>query len=78
MIDLLNKIHPLRKCQTIPNKPCLYYHMGQCLAPCIKKVDEEEYQKIVEEITRFFNGDNESLVSSLRRKMKEDAAKLGF
>ena len=78
MIDLLNKIYPLRKCQTIPNKPCLYYHMGQCLAPCIKKVDEEEYQKIVEEITRFFNGDNESLISSLHAKMKEYASKLEF
>ena len=78
MIDLLNKIYPLRKCRTIPNKPCLYYHMGQCLAPCIQKVDETQYQKIVDDITRFFNGDNESLVSSLKAKMKEYASKLEF
>jgi len=78
MIDLLNKIYPLRKCRTIPNKPCLYYHMGQCLAPCIQKVDEAQYQKIVDDITRFFNGDNESLVSSLKAKMKEYASKLEF
>ena len=42
MIDLLNKIYPLRKCNNIPQKPCLYYHMGQCLAPCVNKIKEEQ------------------------------------
>jgi excinuclease ABC subunit C len=33
---LLNRLYPLRKCETLPKKACLYYHIGQCLAPCIK------------------------------------------
>ena len=45
VIDLLNKIYPLRKCKTLPNKPCLYYHLGQCLAPCINDIDEETFEK---------------------------------
>jgi excinuclease ABC subunit C len=78
MIDLLNKLYPLRKCRTIPEKPCLYYHLGQCLAPCIRKVPEAEYQKMVEEITRFLNGDTSSLLSKLRSEMKEASAALKF
>lgn len=78
MIDLLNKIYPLRKCQHIPNKPCLYYHLGQCLAPCIQKVEEKDYQEMVNGITRFFNGDVTDLTSSLKEKMKEASEKLEF
>ena len=42
MIDLLNKLFPLRKCRVLPSEPCLYYHLGQCLAPCIKKIEQED------------------------------------
>ena len=78
MIDLLNKIYPLRKCKTIPNKPCLYYHLGQCLAPCIRKVEPEEYKQMVSDITKFLNGDTESVTSQLKKKMKEYADKTEF
>ena len=78
MIDLLNKIYPLRKCKNIPNKPCLYYHLGQCLAPCIRKVQPEEYKQMVSDITRFLNGDTESVTSQLKKKMKEYADKMEF
>ncbi|MCR4698283.1 MAG: excinuclease ABC subunit UvrC [Bacilli bacterium] len=78
MIDLLNKIYPLRKCKTIPNKPCLYYHLGQCLAPCIRKVEPEEYKQMVGDITKFLNGDTESVTSQLKKKMKEYADKMEF
>jgi excinuclease ABC subunit C len=78
MIDLLNKIYPLRKCKTIPNKPCLYYHLGQCLAPCIRKVEPEEYKQMVSDITKFLNGDTESVTSQLKKKMKEYADKMEF
>ena len=78
MIDLLNKIYPLRKCKNIPNKPCLYYHLGQCLAPCIRKVQPEEYKQMVSDITKFLNGDTESVTSQLKKKMKEYADKMEF
>lgn len=78
MIDLLNKIYPLRKCQNIPDKPCLYYHMGQCLAPCIHKVSEENYQDMVNSITRFLNGDTSTILSDLKAKMKKYSDNLEF
>ena len=78
MIDLLNKIYPLRKCRTIPNKPCLYYHLGQCLAPCIQKLDEQKSKEMVTSITKFLNGDTQDTISQLKGKMKEYASNLEF
>ena len=78
MINLLNKIFPLRKCNVIPKKPCLYYHLGQCLGPCINKIEESSYKEIVSSITKLINGDSSSLVSSLTKKMKECSLNLDF
>lgn len=78
MIDILNKIYPLRKCKNIPTKPCLYYHMNQCLAPCINKIDENETDKIVESITKFLNNDTEEIVSKLKKQMKDASDNLDF
>ena len=41
IFKLLNRLYPLRKCNHIPKKPCLYYSLGQCLAPCIQTVEQE-------------------------------------
>ena len=49
-IDLCNKIYPLRKCNHIPTSACLYYHLGQCLAPCINEVSEEQEDEIRENV----------------------------
>lgn len=77
-IDLLNRIYSLRKCRNIPTKPCLYYHLGQCLAPCINKIKQEDYDKIVASITSFFKGDSNQIKNELTIKMKEAASKLEF
>lgn len=77
-INLLNKIYPLRKCKNIPSKPCLYYYLGQCLAPCINKINQEDYKKIVSGITKFLNGDVSEIIQELTIKMKESASKLEF
>src|SRR4051812_18271371 len=52
-IKLLDRLYPLRKCSTLPDRVCLYYHMGQCLAPCVKDVSEETNRIMVEEMTKF-------------------------
>ncbi len=77
-IDLLNKIFPLRKCKNLPLHPCLYYHRGECLAPCIKKVSDEEYQERVKKISRFLSGDTREMVSLLKGKRKKAAGDLNF
>ena len=75
--DLLNRIYPLRKCYRIPEKECLYYHMHQCLAPCINNAyfDYSEYKS---EISKFLNGDCDDVVRDLEKKMNEASANMDF
>lgn len=75
---LLNRLYPLRKCNHIPKKPCLYYSLGQCLAPCIQEVDVEIYNDIKKSITKLLNGDIKEKVSELTEKMKQASEQLNF
>ncbi len=77
-VDLLNRIYPLRKCQTLPKKGCLYYHIGQCLGPCVYPVPEEETSRIVEEIRQFLSGNTTYLLAKLNKKMVEHADKMEY
>lgn len=75
---LLDRIYPLRKCSTMPDRVCLYYHLDQCLAPCVNEVKEEEYKTMVDEITRFLNGGYEEIKQALTQKMNDAAEVLDF
>lgn len=75
---LLNRLYPLRKCNHIPKKPCLYYSLGQCLAPCIQEVDVEIYNDIKKSITKLLNGDIKEKVSELTEKMNQASEQLNF
>lgn len=77
-IDLLNKVFPLRKCKNIPLHPCLYYHRGECLAPCIQKVDEKKYEERVKQISRFLSGDTGDRISLLKARRKKAVDELNF
>ena len=66
---LLDRIYPLRKCQTLPDRVCLYYHLGQCLAPCVNEVKAETYKEMTDEITRFLNGGYTAIKKDLQKKM---------
>lgn len=77
-INLLNKIYPLRKCKNIPKKECLYYHLNMCLGPCINKIGKEDYNKIIEKITKFYNGDAGEVRRELVKKMNNLASELKF
>ena len=74
MISLLNKIFPLQKCRTLPSVPCLYYHLGQCLAPCINKIDEETHALIYSQIKSFLSGNNADVISQIKQKMESASA----
>ena len=79
MVDLLNKLYPLRKCKNIPKEACLYYHLGQCLAPCINKnIDSEIYNKTIEQIRSFLNGDNKKKYDEIKEKMFDASNKTKF
>lgn len=75
---LLDRLYPLRKCRTLPDKVCLYYHLGQCLAPCEYPVEASEYERMAGEITRFLNGGHAEIKKELQRKMEEAAEELQF
>ena len=77
-VKLLNKIYPLRKCDKLPKQECLYYHMGQCIAPCINNVTEDDYKDIILSIKRFLKGDISETVKKLEVYMMEASAKLEF
>lgn len=78
MIDLLNKIFPIRKCQTLPKETCLYYHMGQCLAPCINKIEESVFEELREEIKSFMRGNNDKQKAEIKNKMLVASENLEF
>lgn len=78
VVEILNRLYPLRKCKNMPKKECLYYHIGECLGYCIHDVNEEEINKMKEEIISFFNGNSEIIISKLEKKMQDCSDKLQF
>ena len=77
-IDLLNKVFPLRKCQNIPNSACLYYHLGQCLAPCINDISKEKEDELRESVKSFMRGNNSDIRNEMEKKMLEASNNLDF
>jgi excinuclease ABC subunit C len=75
---LLDRLYPLRKCSTLPDRVCLYYHMGQCLAPCVYKVTQEQNRQMVDEMSRFLRGGFKQIKEELLKKMLAAAENLDF
>ena len=75
---LLDRLYPLRKCSLSSKKPCLYYHLGQCLCPSVFEVDPQVYQEMVEEIKQFLNGGYTQIQEDLLVKMNLAAERLEF
>jgi len=75
---LLDRLYPYRKCHTMPDRVCLYYHLGQCLAPCVNEVEMATYKEMVDDITRFLNGGYKSVKKELTGKMSAAAENLEF
>ncbi|WP_040286251.1 excinuclease ABC subunit UvrC [Sporosarcina koreensis] len=75
---LLDRLYPYRKCHTLPDRVCLYYHMGQCLAPCVYDVSKETYKEMTDDIARFLNGGYKEMKKELTVKMNAAAENLEF
>lgn len=76
--EILNKVYPFRKCNQIPKKHCLYYDMGQCLAPCENKVTKEDYESYITSVSKFLNGNDTILLDLLKQKMELASENLEF
>ncbi len=70
-VRFMRRVFPLRTCRTFPKTPCLEYHLGQCLAPCVGYIDAPRYQRIVEDLTAFLEGHRDDLLRDLARRMQQ-------
>lgn len=77
-VQLLQKVYPLRRCPGHQKRPCLYYHMGQCLGACFKEVPVEAYERNIRKIKSFLNGNVSQIKRELTAKMNDAAAELEF
>ncbi len=77
-MKLLNQLYPLRKCARLQKKECLYYHMHQCLAPCVKEIEEHIYQDMTLAIRKLMKGDVKDILGKLEQEMNEASAQLQF
>ena len=77
-ISLLNKVFPIRKCQTLPSTTCLYYHLGQCLGPCVNKIDDATFEQMREDIKSFMRGNNQKQKAEIKEKMLKASENLEF
>lgn len=74
-LDFLKRLFPLKQCKTpkFTNRPCLYYHIGKCLAPCQGKVTPEEYQKLIQQVELFLSGKQSELLKQIQTQMQKYA-----
>lgn len=75
---LLNRLFPFRKCRQIPSRPCLYYHLEQCLAPCVEQVHPNVYLEMRKEVSSFLKGDQSGILKVLQEKMQVSSEALHF
>jgi len=85
VLELLRKVYSIRTCnKSLPkesgadNRPCLYYHMGQCKAPCQGYISQEEYGKAIDSVISFLNGNREEIKRDLKQKMQAAAENMEF
>lgn len=79
-LDFLKKIFPLKQCKSpkFKDRPCLYYHIGRCMAPCQNMVTSDEYKAIVHQAELFLSGKQSELMEQLKVQMQKFSDSLQF
>ena len=78
MVNMLNRIYPLRKCDKLKKEVCLYYHLGECLGYCSKKIDNDKLELMIKEIKAFLNGDSSFIIKRINEKMEKASETLNY
>lgn len=80
MVNFIKEKYKIRQCKNLKqrSRPCLNYHIGKCLAPCMKNVSKEEYHKQIDEIIDLLEGKTDKLIKELEKEMKEESERLDF
>ena len=69
-VNLLNRIYPLRKCTTYNKRPCLYFHINQCLGYCTNKIDENKVKEMEKDIIKFLKGDHTLVTNKIKEEIE--------
>ncbi|MBE6138486.1 MAG: excinuclease ABC subunit UvrC [Firmicutes bacterium] len=77
-VNLLNRMYPLRKCTSFNSKPCLYYHINQCLGYCTNSVNEDSIKQMEEEIIKFLKGDHSLISDKIKEEMIRESELLNY
>ncbi len=77
-VEIINKIYPLRKCEHLKDAPCLYYHIGECLGYCFKKIPQDTIDNMNKDIISFLRGDSEKVEMILTEKMEEASNAMNY
>lgn len=81
-LRLMQKIFPIRQCEDsyykARSRPCLQYQLGRCLAPCVDKISQEDYQQQVDLAKLFLKGKSSMVIEQLVKKMEQASSGLHF
>ena len=77
-LKLLRRLFPLRTCRTMPERPCLEYHITRCLAPCVGKVEAEDYRAMIRAVLLFLEGRTDDVERELEQRMNAAAEAYHF
>ena len=77
-VNLLNRLYPLRKCRTYQKRPCLYFHIGQCLGYCSNNVPREKIKEMEDEIIKFLKGDEKIVTDKLKNQIEFESEHLRY
>jgi len=75
---IIRKIFHFRSCETLPNKPCLDYHLGICEAPCVQKITKQAYARNIKHVRSILEGKKDDLYSNLQQEMENLAQAKDF
>ena len=78
VVNLINRLYPLKKCHNKPDKLCLYYHIGECLGYCVKDINQEKINNMVEEIISFLKGNEKIVEDKIMSKIKYYSDNLNY
>lgn len=78
IVNLINRLYPLKKCEGMPKDVCLYFHIGECLGYCSKKIDKEALDKMERDILEFLRGNDKILIDKIMEKINTFSNMLNF
>jgi excinuclease ABC subunit C len=78
LLDILKQVYPLRTCKHLLNRPCLEYHIGNCKAPCVNLISEDDYNTMIFNVKEVIKGNISGVLKDLKTQMMDHAFRLEF